>query len=654
MRWCVIFLLFVYPLLSILAQSPFVCDGSLFITLDQQVYKMELDLENADFSFTPLPYTSGVNLNAMGYRVTDNFIYGIADHLFFYTLCRIDASGKATILDTLNISQTLTLPAGTITDDGKYLIIMDVWADSLEEVPNTLLLIDLESPDYDMTTFTVQNGSDIRNNVFSADLVFDPLQRNLIGFDFYKKQLFRLHLDDYSLEFENFIPAENVEGSIPALFFDPFSQLYGYERNDVFNELYFIETTNGQIQKISKNDDLRLAPYRDGCSCPYTVKMEKTVFPTITYPCTDVIYTIKIGNLNQKPQTNLLLEDHLPEGFIFKEIIHHSLAAEIEGIGTNQLHISSFDLERGTDSLVFKVSIPEDAAGMYFNQATLSGLDLSSANDVRTVLVSDYPLTEQIDDPTPLEVLIFPTGQFVTQLEFCPDTSLTIYATPAPGSVSIEWEDGSNAASRIIETDGVYRVTVTTDCEQNEHIFNIRETLVHIYLGPDQTVGLGDSIHVQPNTESSIPIAGYRWSWWNETELSCMDCPSISLTPTESGVLSLEAWTENGCAAQTEMYITVSRIIFAPNAFSPNADGINDTFRLFASNDLPILSFKVFDRWGNLVFEQKQTSIDTAGTGWNGMVRGNAASPGIYAWFAEIQFADGVVKQFTGDVALIR
>lgn len=654
MRWCtLLIILFSWPFL-VLAQNPFVCDGSLFITIDQQVYRMQIDLENEDFSYLPLPYTSGVNLNAMGYRNTDNYIYGVADHLFYYTLCRIDASGRATILDTLDIDHNLTLPAGTVTDDGRYLIIMDVWTDTLANATNNLLFIDLESPNYTLTSVAVENQNGTRRNVFSADLVFDPNQRNLIGYDFYQKRLFRLNIDDPAFDFSGFPQVDNVPGSIPALFFDPFSQLYGYERNDVFNELYLIETAGGQIQKISKDDDLRLAPYRDGCSCPYTVRMHKTVRPAITYPCTEVAYTIKIGNLNQASQSNLQLRDQLPEGFILQEVLHNPYPVEIQGVGTNELHLDGFDLRLGTDSIVIKVSIPENAAGMYFNQATLSGLDLSLANDTRTTILSDFPLTEQIDDPTPLEVLAFSPGHSSTTLEFCPESSVTIWATPEPEAAAFEWDDGYPEANRIVHESGVYQATVTTGCAVQTRTFDVRETQLELALGEDLTVGYGDSLRLQPEIVASTPIAQYQWRWEGMGLLSCTDCASVLLVPEGAGLLVLEIWTENGCYAQNQVEVTVSRAIYAPNAFSPNFDGFNDYFTIYSGDAVSLVTLKVFDRWGSLVFEQNSGLTNTYEVGWDGNVRGKTAAPGIYAWLAEVEFVDGVRKQFSGDVVLMR
>ena len=75
---------------------------------------------------------------------------------------------------------------------------------------------------------------------------------------------------------------------------------------------------------------------------------------------------------------------------------------------------------------------------------------------------------------------------------------------------------------------------------------------------------------------------------------------------------------EVGCHAHDEMIISAIRKLFSANAFSPNDDGINDWFYLQSKNDLAIKSFKIFDRWGGLVFEKGNISTNVESNGWNG------------------------------------
>ena len=78
---------------------------------------------------------------------------------------------------------------------------------------------------------------------------------------------------------------------------------------------------------------------------------------------------------------------------------------------------------------------------------------------------------------------------------------------------------------------------------------------------------------------------------------------------------------------------------YIPNAFSPNNDGINDEFKAFPGRDFKINSFefKVFDRWGDLMF-----GTTDATDGWNGIHKGQQKQPAVYVWYvkADVELCD--------------
>ncbi len=86
---------------------------------------------------------------------------------------------------------------------------------------------------------------------------------------------------------------------------------------------------------------------------------------------------------------------------------------------------------------------------------------------------------------------------------------------------------------------------------------------------------------------------------------------------------------------------------FIPNVFSPNDDGINDIFRAEGSG-FEVLNFRVFNRWGGVVFSESNTN-----NGWNGKYKGSQADVGVYTYFLEIQYGD-VRKVLKGSVTLVR
>ncbi len=95
---------------------------------------------------------------------------------------------------------------------------------------------------------------------------------------------------------------------------------------------------------------------------------------------------------------------------------------------------------------------------------------------------------------------------------------------------------------------------------------------------------------------------------------------------------------------------------FIPNAFSPNGDGENETFRIYpASEIVKVKTFNVFDRWGNQVFGAKDFSpLDAEKNAWDGKVNGRLAKTDVFVYFIEIQSETGEVFVQRGDVTLLR
>ena len=67
-----------------------------------------------------------------------------------------------------------------------------------------------------------------------------------------------------------------------------------------------------------------------------------------------------------------------------------------------------------------------------------------------------------------------------------------------------------------------------------------------------------------------------------------------------------------------------------------------------------VVAFRVYDRWGELVFENRDTDVNNRETGWDGSFRGQEMSPAVFVWYAEVEFVDGSVAPFKGEVTLIR
>lgn len=134
---------------------------------------------------------------------------------------------------------------------------------------------------------------------------------------------------------------------------------------------------------------------------------------------------------------------------------------------------------------------------------------------------------------------------------------------------------------------------------------------------------------------------------WNDETVA----NSITVNSTGSNsALYIDAF---GCTNSDSVYVEfVNNDIYIPNIFTPNEDGINDCFKpSFVSNQIiEEYMFTIYNRWGEKVFETKDTSEC-----WNGEFKGKPLNPAVYAWVIEsININCNKIELLSGDVTLIK
>ncbi|MCB0552822.1 MAG: gliding motility-associated C-terminal domain-containing protein, partial [Phaeodactylibacter sp.] len=175
-----------------------------------------------------------------------------------------------------------------------------------------------------------------------------------------------------------------------------------------------------------------------------------------------------------------------------------------------------------------------------------------------------------------------------------------------------------------------------------------------ILLPPDTTIRKGDSIAILAQANRVGPV---QFNWRPNYNISCTDCNPPSAYPEESVYYYVTARDGNGCTADDRILIYVDKFrgVYIPNAFSPNGDGANDVFYIFADESVAeIKSFLVFNRWGEAVFESYNFQPNNPIYGWDGIFRSEVLNPAVFAYMAEIEFKDGEVVLFKGDVTLAK
>jgi len=177
-----------------------------------------------------------------------------------------------------------------------------------------------------------------------------------------------------------------------------------------------------------------------------------------------------------------------------------------------------------------------------------------------------------------------------------------------------------------------------------------------VELGDDVTVQLGEEATVQAQLAFETPIQTVSWN----TEVPCdnSNCLEFTYVPDDSRRYILTVTDENGCTQSDFMTLIVrkDRLVYVPNIFNPESDDpLNALLMIFGGTGVvKINNWMIFDRWGGQIFERTNFLPNDPASGWDGKIKGDEGQSSVYVWVAEIEFIDGVVEVFKGDVTLIR
>lgn len=207
---------------------------------------------------------------------------------------------------------------------------------------------------------------------------------------------------------------------------------------------------------------------------------------------------------------------------------------------------------------------------------------------------------------------------------------------------------------------GAYEVLIEDANGCNYVSIEMLENLVEpqVFFNPDEIeLLLGESSFLQPVfTVPDSQIVDFQWT--PEENLSCLDCSSPIATPVVTTEYTITVIDENGCQASASVLLVVNdkARLYAPNAISPNGDGINDSFTLFSGEDYieSIVSLKIFDRWGNNVYENFDFTPNSPQLGWDGTKNGKIVEQGVHVYVAEIKLANGQNIIAKGEITVIR
>jgi gliding motility-associated-like protein len=173
-----------------------------------------------------------------------------------------------------------------------------------------------------------------------------------------------------------------------------------------------------------------------------------------------------------------------------------------------------------------------------------------------------------------------------------------------------------------------------------------------IDAGRNEVVVAGNSVQLQASGTGVDHI-----EWKADSALSCFNCYAPFAAPRQTTTFHLTAYTAKGCTATDSVTVKVlcdKSQLFIPNTFTPNGDGLNDYFFPRGKGINVVNSFRVYSRWGELLFQKDAMPVNDEYAGWNGTYKGQKLAPDVYVYIIEAACDDGNPIMWKGDVTLMR
>ncbi len=167
--------------------------------------------------------------------------------------------------------------------------------------------------------------------------------------------------------------------------------------------------------------------------------------------------------------------------------------------------------------------------------------------------------------------------------------------------------------------------------------------LITVSPSPDTTLILGQTVDL-------LASGGTTYLWTPTDYLSCSICANPTATPEQTTTYCVST-TNNGCINSSCVTIFVDIVcgeVFVPTAFSPNGDGSNDCLMVY-NNCVETMIFKVYARWGEVVFET--TDVEQC---WDGSFNGKDLNNAVFIYTLEATLINGEQISLKGNVSLIR
>jgi gliding motility-associated-like protein len=283
-------------------------------------------------------------------------------------------------------------------------------------------------------------------------------------------------------------------------------------------------------------------------------------------------------------------------------------------------------------------------------------MDNNGCSESGTYNIEDIPIIEidiealPFDCENPLGTIIF-NGDNNYDYPYLLNGNLVI---PNEDNEITDLEPGIYQLSYAINETCVVNIETVTIKEKQENDFELSNLEFTVF--EEEEVGLTIKLSEDPLLSNFM----VDWTIINSYECILLNefgqCIEVLIFAQESEIVEITITDEDGCETILEAKINVEEReteIYLPNIFSPNDDGINDEFTIHTNDeDLFIESMLIFDRWGNIVYSQKNTDLQNF-ISWNGEMNGKKVAPNVFVYRIEVVNGKGEAKVLFGDLAVV-
>ncbi|HEY0273261.1 MAG TPA: gliding motility-associated C-terminal domain-containing protein, partial [Chitinophaga sp.] len=147
------------------------------------------------------------------------------------------------------------------------------------------------------------------------------------------------------------------------------------------------------------------------------------------------------------------------------------------------------------------------------------------------------------------------------------------------------------------------------------------------------------------------------WQWSPADYIDCTTCQNTSAAVRKPIAYSVTGTNSYGCTASavTEVVLVCDEnVVYIPNTFTPNHDGVNDVFYVRGKGIANVRYFRIFNRNGVMVFERNNFNVDDISAGWDGTIKGQPAGSDVYVYMVDMVCDNNQPFQLKGNVTLLR